>query len=100
MELDRLDELHRRTDEVLHYIWDPIGVSGVPLARDEYSGYVPRLVGLLMTGATENVLTDFLSEIKTVRMGLPSNREKDAAMAEILLDWKETLESKKPRILG
>jgi hypothetical protein len=30
------------------------------MARDEYSGYVPRLVGLLMTGATENVLTDFL----------------------------------------
>ena len=45
MELDSLDELHRRTDEVLHYIWDPIGVSGVPTARDEYSGYVPRLVG-------------------------------------------------------
>jgi hypothetical protein len=35
-----------------------------------------------------------------VRMELPSNREKDAATAEILLDWKETLESKKPRILG
>ena len=100
MELDRLDELHRRADEVLHYIWDPIGVSGVPMARDEYSGYVARLVSLVMAGATENVLTDFLSEIRTVGMGLPSSREKDASTAQILLDWKETLESKKPRILG
>jgi len=31
-------ELYRRTDEILHYLWDPIGVSDTPQARDEYHG--------------------------------------------------------------
>ena len=33
------EELYRRVDEVLHYLWDPIGVAGIPEARDEYYGY-------------------------------------------------------------
>jgi hypothetical protein len=40
--LPHQDELYRRTDEVLHYIWDPIGVAGVPEARDEYDSYLPH----------------------------------------------------------
>ena len=44
MELDVLEEFNRRSDEVLHYLWDPIGVAGTVMARDEYTGYVPRLM--------------------------------------------------------
>lgn len=29
-------DLYRAVDEVLHFIWDPIGVRGFPEARDEY----------------------------------------------------------------
>ena len=36
-------ELYGRVGEVLHYLWDPIGVSGVPQARDEYDSYVPQV---------------------------------------------------------
>ncbi len=36
------NELYRRTHEVLHYIWDPVGVSDEPRARDEYQGYLPQ----------------------------------------------------------
>jgi hypothetical protein len=35
-------ELYRRIDEVVHYLWDPIGVSDVPEARDEYHSYLPE----------------------------------------------------------
>jgi hypothetical protein len=30
------NELYKRVDEVLHYVWDSIGVAGEPHARDEY----------------------------------------------------------------
>jgi hypothetical protein len=41
------DELHSRVDEILYYIWDPIGVAAEPSARDEYSRYVPELISIL-----------------------------------------------------
>lgn len=32
----REEELYRRIDEVFHYVWGPIRISGIPMARDEY----------------------------------------------------------------
>jgi hypothetical protein len=46
------DELRRRVDEVLYYIWDPIGVSDQPYARGEYEGYVPKVLQLCPTMTT------------------------------------------------
>ncbi|CAD6563044.1 hypothetical protein ACFQ3P_41525 [Paraburkholderia sabiae] len=40
-------ELHRRVDEVLFYVWDPIGVANSPAARDEYYGYLPIVFSML-----------------------------------------------------
>ncbi len=40
-------ELKRRVDEVLYYVWDPIGVSDEPFARGEYHSYVPRVSQLV-----------------------------------------------------
>jgi hypothetical protein len=42
-------ELLTRVNEVLHYIWDPIGVRGEPNARDEYDSYVPEVYSLFTT---------------------------------------------------
>ena len=36
-------ELYKRVDEVLHYLWDPIGVAEEPWARDEYYSYLPKM---------------------------------------------------------
>jgi hypothetical protein len=33
-------ELYKRVNEVLHYVWDPIGVAYSPAARDEYQRYI------------------------------------------------------------
>ncbi|HTL98865.1 MAG TPA: hypothetical protein VL181_08675, partial [Holophagaceae bacterium] len=60
--------LYKAVDEVLHYIWDPIGVSGTPEARDEYHGYLPEAFGLLKRSASSETIAGHLLEITTDRM--------------------------------
>lgn len=62
--------LHKRCDEVLHYLWDPIGVAGAPGARDEYESYVPQVVKLLHDGAEEEQISGYLVRVEGGRMGL------------------------------
>lgn len=88
------EEFYRRVDEVLHYIWDPIGISGIPMARDEYHSYLPQVFNLLKANVKPEPIAKYLAEISTERMGLQENREKDFEIAEILLDWKETIYEK------
>ena len=88
------EELYRRVDEVLHYIWDPIRVSGVPMARDEYNSYLPQVYSLLKANVKPEPIAKYLFEVSTDRMGLKENREKDFEVAVILLDWKETIYAK------
>ena len=44
MNKEKLRELERRIDEVLFYVWDPIGVSDTPAARGEYSSYTMTIL--------------------------------------------------------
>ena len=83
--------LYRAVDEVLHCVWDPIGVCGVPQARDEYHGYLPRVFRLLRDGADHNAISGLLTSITTERMGLSARPDHDRLVARILLDWKERL---------
>ena len=50
--------------------WDPIGVSDVPEASDEYDGYVGGMYALLRDGASDERIAQHLSEIETRTMGL------------------------------
>ncbi|MHB1141261.1 MAG: hypothetical protein ACYC1T_05845 [Sulfuricaulis sp.] len=84
-------ELYRRTDEVLHYVWDPIGVAEAPTARDEYHSYLPQIFGLLKANAGAEQIADYLFKISTEQMGLSGNRAHDIQVAQILLDWKHTI---------
>ena len=85
------EELYRRVDEVLHYIWDPIGVSGAPNARDEYYSYLPIVFKLLKSDSNSEQIVDYLFEVSTERMGLNGNRAHDVQVAEVLLAWKEAV---------
>ena len=80
------DALYRGTDEVLHYKWDPIGISDFPEARDEYHQYLPQVFGLLKGDADAAKIAAYLSEITTERMGLKKNHQHDIQIAELLLD--------------
>jgi len=84
-------ELYQRVDEVMHYLWDPIGVSGAPEARDEYYSYLPGVFNLLKQGAKKNEIADCLGRIRGDRMGLGTNRARDLDIAEVLINWKTHL---------
>jgi hypothetical protein len=84
-------QLLRIVSEVLHYIWDPIQVSGVPQARDEYEGYVGPTYSLLRSGASETDISEHLQHIADERMGLPSRSQKADHAASVLVDWRDFL---------
>jgi hypothetical protein len=93
-------ELQLRVNEVLHYIWDPIGIRGVQEARDEYDAYVPEVYSLLQNGATAEQLAAHLDKIATEGMGFSSNLENSLATAKELLKWQAKLLRRRPEILG
>jgi hypothetical protein len=82
-------KLYKRCDEVLQYIWDPIGVAGCPGARDEYETYLPMVFKLLIAGETEEKITDYLVSIETESMGMESKRDLASHAATALVAWRE-----------
>jgi len=89
-QLNRQDqELLCIVGEVLHYIWDPIGVAGVPQARDEYDDYVGPVFTLLRSGASDADISAYLEQIVVNRMGLPDRKERSNEAASVLTDWRD-----------
>jgi hypothetical protein len=78
------NELYQRTDEILHYIWDPIGVSDSPYARDEYWSYLPHVFGLLVEGASDAEIAECLVSVAADSIGLTPDHEKAKEVAKIL----------------
>jgi hypothetical protein len=85
------DELYRRVDKVLHYVWDPIGVSGIPEARDEYYAYLPDVMPLVQAEAGVGRIAAYLTEVETNRIGLAANKERAEGAAEIMVEWNDLL---------
>ena len=74
---DRAAEVQRKIGGVLLKEWDPIGVAGVPEARNEYSGYVGEVYRLISAGAMPLQLAEHLARIETEHMGLPARSRDD-----------------------
>ena len=89
---EKENELYQRADEILHYIWDPIGVAGEPGARDEYYSYLPHVFNLLKQGADEQRIADYLGSVSGEWMGMAANRNRDLEVAEILTNWRDHLQ--------
>jgi hypothetical protein len=81
--------IYRLCDEALYWLWDPIGVSGAPQARDEYYGYLPKVFQLVMSDKRQE-LVDYLRYVSEDRMGVPEtdakHREK---VADYLIDGRD-----------
>jgi hypothetical protein len=92
--LDSTDrEMYRRIDEVLFYIWDPIGVDafvGAP-TRDEYRSYVLGLLSLVKSGADKDAIAEHLGTIVYDTIGLSRCREREEKVAEILVKWRQKI---------
>ena len=82
-------ELYRRTDEILHYLWDPIGVSDVPQARDEYYSYLPGVFARLIGNSKDHEIAAYLTEVEESSMGMTPNKEKALVIARMLIEAKE-----------
>ncbi len=68
-------ELCRRVDEVLFYIWDPIGVAECPSARGEYESYVSQIHELLQNHDGIEEISYLLEHIRTSHMGLQAKKK-------------------------
>lgn len=77
-----LTALTASVHRILTENWDPIGVytPGGDWPDDEYHGYVPGVVGLLVHGAEERRIADHLERLASASMGLsPSVQQTDLA---------------------
>ncbi len=88
------EQLLLRINEVLHYIWDPIGISDTPEARDEYDSYASNVWQAVLEGKPENEISEMLTTITTKLMGLEPRREHDVVVANIVIDWARYLKER------
>ena len=88
------EDLYQRIDEVLQYIWDPIGVSGDPATRDEYSSYLPKVFSLAVHGASASQIAAYLTSVTVQSMGLSAATEHDVRVAELVVSWREELNAR------
>lgn len=57
---------------ILMSVWDPIGVSEIPEAANEYDIYVGEVYSLLIGGnAQRRDIAEYLMAVAVQRMGLP-----------------------------
>ncbi len=73
--------------QILLHDWDPIGISDVPEAQDEYDSYVGGVYRLLSSHCSADEMIDYLFTIESQTMGLamPPNREHLRAVANRLV---------------
>ena len=70
---------------VLYDVWDPIGVNVAPgWPRDEYDCCADPLLSLLMNGASDDALAEYLWRQATEHMGLTRTRGLESATVAAL----------------
>ena len=87
-------ELLQRIDEVLYYLWDPLGVAREPQSRQEYSAFVSEVFAALLDDADEHRLMELLLLLETEFLGLGPRPSQARRIAEALVDWRTLLEQK------
>jgi hypothetical protein len=89
--LNHARSYHAAIREVLLREWDPIGVSDILEAQDEYDSYISQIHGLLIRREPLHRLVAFLWWVETVHMGLCGNRRRTEQVAERLLRLPEEI---------
>lgn len=87
-------EMQRRVDEVLYYVWDPIGVSDEPYASAEYDGYVLGVLRAVQENNEMKPISDYLEKIIREEIGTFVDREKCDYAANLLLKHKEAIKER------
>ena len=89
----RFRQYHEAIRNVLLREWDPIGVADEPAAQDEYDGYIPAIIGMLIRDEPRRRLFDRLRWIETEQMGLIGDRERTDAVAGRLIGLRGQIEA-------
>jgi hypothetical protein len=84
---------HSEIHEILLKEWDPIGISHVPEAQDEYDAYVSEVYRLLSRRVSQHEIFDYLWTIETQHMGLCGNRQRTEKVAEKLAKLLSEIEA-------
>ncbi len=87
-------ELFRRVEEVVHYVWDPIGICEHPEARDEYHSYMTAIFGNVKAEDLD-ALVSYMAWV-TENMGLQFDKVTAQKAAQVMLDWKRFLDDQRP----
>ncbi|HEV2799812.1 MAG TPA: hypothetical protein VGW12_04910 [Pyrinomonadaceae bacterium] len=88
----RAKEIKESIGQILLRDWDPIGVSDVPEAQDEYDAYVGGVYRLLASGASEDEIIEHLYRIESDWMGMPAaDREGLRVVARKLIELNVSL---------
>ena len=93
---DEDKRLYKRVDEVLHYIWDPIGVADEPFARSEYQSYVPKVFRMVRSKEESQSISKHLAKIVSKSMALSPNIENCNKVAGILLEYRRKIFDESP----
>ncbi len=81
------DGLLLAVKEILFLEWDPIGVKGNDLCRNEYDNYAASIARLLRAGADEFKISARLRQFQEVAMGMSvRDEELHHRVARRLLD--------------
>lgn len=90
--LDRARKYQTVIREILVKEWDPIGISDIAEAQDEYDSYVPHIYSQLIQHASEEEIFSNLWKIETDHMGLYGNRQHTGKVAKMLTELREQIE--------
>ena len=85
--------LRTRIDEILFYMWDPIGVNDEPAARKEYEFYVERVWQMVLENKSKEETSSYFYEIVTTRIEIESNKEHNDEITDYILLSKEYIEN-------
>lgn len=91
--VERARDYQRAIREILMKEWDPIGVSDIPEAQDEYDEYVPHIYSQLIHDRSEQEIFQNLWKIETDHMGLFGNRQQTERVAKLLVELRERIET-------
>ncbi|MHC4558880.1 MAG: hypothetical protein ACYS80_16435 [Planctomycetota bacterium] len=78
-------EMLKHIDEVLFYIWDPIGVSPDPYVRAEYTSHAAVVRSILEQSDTIEPISEHLASIVKNYMEIEPDKKQCDYTAEVLL---------------
>lgn len=83
--------LYQKIDEILWKDWDPIGVFGASAARDEYRAYLPQVFHLVLNGATQKQIAEYLLTLETDAIELSGDKQRCVNVANLMVEAKNRL---------